>query len=81
MPPFEQRWSRHGKAGLEFSAFLPYHFPVFATQPQSEQIEQEENIPDLIPEEIGSSKELKQAYQSLRSRDRSYSDFQMNRPQ
>ncbi|MBW4573566.1 MAG: hypothetical protein KME31_38115 [Tolypothrix carrinoi HA7290-LM1] len=33
---------------------------------QSEQIEQEE-IPDLIPEEIGSSKELKLAYQSLLS--------------
>jgi len=33
---------------------------------QSEQIEQEE-IPDLIPEEIGSSKELKHAYQSLLS--------------
>lgn len=32
---------------------------------QSEQIEPEENIPDLIPEEISSSRELKQAYQTL----------------
>ncbi|OUL35597.1 hypothetical protein BV372_10720 [Nostoc sp. T09] len=32
---------------------------------QSEHTKQEENIPDLIPEEIGSSKELKLAYQTL----------------
>ncbi|WP_138499173.1 hypothetical protein [Nostoc sp. PA-18-2419] len=32
---------------------------------QGEQIEQEENFPDLIPEEIGSSRELKLAYQTL----------------
>ncbi|MEH2253901.1 hypothetical protein [Nostoc sp.] len=32
---------------------------------QSEQIEPEENIPDLIPEEIGSGRELKLAYQTL----------------
>ncbi|WP_375511964.1 hypothetical protein [uncultured Nostoc sp.] len=32
---------------------------------QSEQIEPDENIPDLIPEEIGSGRELKLAYQTL----------------
>jgi hypothetical protein len=32
---------------------------------QSQQIEPEENIPDLIPEEIGSGRELKLAYQTL----------------
>ncbi|MEH1998735.1 MAG: hypothetical protein V7L00_08285 [Nostoc sp.] len=32
---------------------------------QSEQIDEDENIPDLIPEEIGSSRELKLAYQTL----------------
>ncbi|MFQ4143502.1 hypothetical protein [Chlorogloeopsis sp. ULAP02] len=32
---------------------------------QSEQIKQDENIPDLIPEEIGSSKEVRLAYQTL----------------
>jgi hypothetical protein len=32
---------------------------------QSAQIELDENIPDLIPEEIGSSRELKLAYQTL----------------
>ncbi|MEH2069872.1 MAG: hypothetical protein V7K47_17215 [Nostoc sp.] len=32
---------------------------------QGEQIEQEEFFPDLIPEEIGSSRELKLAYQTL----------------
>jgi hypothetical protein len=32
---------------------------------QSEQIDEDENIPDLIPEEIGSGRELKLAYQTL----------------
>ena len=32
---------------------------------QSEQIEPDENIPDLIPEEIGSGRELKLAYQTV----------------
>lgn len=32
---------------------------------QSEQIDEDENIPDLIPEEIGSGRELKLAYQIL----------------
>ncbi|MGV0103729.1 Chromosome partition protein Smc [Nostoc sp. DSM 114160] len=32
---------------------------------QSEQIDEDENIPDLIPEEIGSGRELKLAYQTV----------------
>ncbi|MEA5617727.1 hypothetical protein VB711_07735 [Cronbergia sp. UHCC 0137] len=32
---------------------------------EREQIQEDENIPDLIPDEIGSSKELKLAYQTL----------------
>lgn len=32
---------------------------------QNEQIDEDENIPDLIPEEIGSGRELKLAYQTL----------------